>query len=476
MANEKLKKVPAAGGPTVLVADAAGRFDGTWGADDVILLDGSTGDSLMAVPASGGTAKPASSFDPAVQENQHAWPFFLPDGKHFLFVASRNDPTDRRDHIKLGRLGSMESWDLGPTDSRVEFMPPNRVVYVSDGTLVAQPLDLGKHALVGDPVPLTDQVVMASSGLFSVSPGGVLAIGAGAQGGSSELMWTDRAGRSIGRLGSPNAYREVNLSRDGKRLAVAIADPRANSEDIWVIDVERDVPSRLTFDPGNDIWPILSPDGRRVVYASDRGGAFRLYSKAASGVGQEDSLATVEGNEGPTDWSPGGWIASTSLTARTRWDLIVRRADGDTKPEVFLASPAVERDGAFSDDGHWLAYSSDETGRRELYVRSFPGGESKWQVSNGGGVDPTWTRDGREIVYQDGNGTMYAVPVTTGAEFRSGTPVRLFNANLAGGGFGDRRWQVTRDGERFLINTPVGAQGEFMFSVTTNWMETLRQK
>ncbi len=472
VADGKLKRVPVAGGPAVLLGDAPGRFDGSWGSDDLILLDAGVNDTLMSVSASGGVVKPATSLDRTLGENGHAWPYFLPDGRH-------SDPSDRDNHIKLGEIGSVESHELGTCDSRVEFAPPHWVLYVREGTLVAHALDLGKRRLTGDPVPLTDALVTTrNEGDFSASPGGVLAYSSSGSGSTSELVWMDRAGRRLGQAAPPNLYREVALSPDGRRVAVGVDDERTGHEDIWVHDLERGVASRLTFWEGEEIWPIWSPDGKQVAFAGDTHGPFRLYTKAASGVGEADSLpALAGGNEGATDWSRDGqWIVSSALNPETNWDIWVRRAGPGSPPERFLATPHVERDGALSPDGRWLAYRSNETGRPEIYVRSFPDGESKWQVSNGGGFDPTWVQGGREIVYFSTDGAFLAVPVEAGAEFRSGTPVELFRATLMSAGFVERRWQVTPDGQRFLLNVPVGAAAQVEFAVVKNWVEELARK
>jgi hypothetical protein len=464
----------------VLICDAPGRHDGSWGAGGVILLDGTVTDSLMSVQAEGGVAKPASSFDRKKSEAGHAWPFFLPDGKHFVFIVSSTvgGGTVREQHVKLGTLGSLESVDLGATNSRVEFCPPDRLTFMRDDVLVSQRLDLGAKKLVGDPVPVTDQRVSnLFAGLFSVSRTGSLALVSNSLGSQSQLVWMDRTGKRLGTVGQPGIYRDLALSPDARRVAVGVQDARTNTEDIWVLDIERGVASRLTFDQGNDIWPVWSPDGLSLWYGSDRGGLFSPYRKRASGVGTEDSLVTCPFNCAPTGVSSDGqMLAIAANTPTQNWDIYVRPTDPAGKAQVFLGTPVGEREATFSPDGRYLAYRSNETGRPEIYVRSFPDGEGKWQISKDGGYTPMWTKGGKEIVFQSRDAMMMAVPIELTPEFRPGEPVRLFPFIEADGGFNRNRWVPTADGGRFLINSPVGQAERQEFSVTLNAMQALPRK
>jgi len=234
------------------------------------------------------------------------------------------------------------------------------------------------------------------------------------------------------------------------------------------------VTTRLTFDPTDEIWPVWSPEGTRVAYASNRDGSFRCYLKAASGVGTEDSLAYSGGYQGPTDWSRDGrTLLSTALGAKG-WDLWVQPAEERATPTVFLQTPFNERSGRLSPDGRWLAYQSDESGRREIYVLAFPGPGGKWQVSTGGGTKPHWRADGNEIYYRTLEQTIMAVPVSAGASFEPGTPRPLFKAVLNEGGYSGTRWVPSADGQRFLLNSPLDDRSRARFIVVTDWTAELR--
>jgi len=474
VAEGKLRKVPVAGGPIALIADTFERYDGSWGADGVILLDGRNGDSLLAVPAGGGVPKPATKLDRSLGESQHTWPFFLPDGRHFVFVAEHSGG-DRSDAIKLGQLGSLESEVLGTCDSRVEFLAPGHLVFIRGGTLVAQRLDVGRRALVGEPIPITEEVALGrSSGDFSTSASGALAFRPGGAGVSSKLLLLDRTGRELKQIGEERGYRDVSISPDGRRVAVGVAESRSGREDIWVYDVERNTGSRLTFDPGDDIWPVWSADGSRIYFTSNRTGTFRCYSRQAGGVGGVDSLPpSTENMEAVVSCSPDGrWVVTTARGSGSNWDLWVRPADGGEPPRLFLGDPPTERDGVISPDGRWFAYRSDETGRNEIYVRSFPDGASKYQVTKDGGFDPAWASGGRELVYSK-DGRIWAVPVTTAGAFQAGTPTPLFEANEMPGGYFERRFDITRDGQRFVINRRQGQTAAREFRVVLNLPEAL---
>jgi Tol biopolymer transport system component len=475
VANGKLQRVPVTGGAVVTLAEVGDtRADGSWGASGTILLEGTRGDSMIAVPATGGTPRPASRLDRARGDLFHGSPRFLPDGQHFLYVAFRQVRGQITQAIMLGRLGSFESKELGPCTADIDVVPPNHVLYTNGSSLVTQTLDMGRGVLTGDPVSLAEGLPTQTEFLFSAG-GNSLAI-ANASGTVSELAWVDRAGHLISKVGEANRYREIALSPDARHLALSIEDPISGFDDVWVRDLERGVSTRLTFDRTQETGPVWSADGTRIFYSSDRqGGNYLVYSVSASGAGSEDTLSFGNsGNEGPMCVSADGrWLVTGSSKGATwDWDVLVRDVEGKQPPRPFCVSPSLEFAPMLSPDGRWLSYSSDETGREEVYVRSFPDGLRKWRVSSNGGLTSLWSKNGRELIYQNPTKDLIAVPVAEGADFRPGKPVMLFHADLTYHGWAVHRWAVTADGQRFLINqslknTPRG------ITVTRNWQSAI---
>jgi len=455
VANGKLQRVPVTGGAVVTLAEVGDtRVDGSWGASGTILLEGTRGDSMIAVPATGGIPRPASRLDRARGDLFHASPRFLPDGQHFLYVAYRQLRGEITEAIMLGRLGSLETKELGPCTADIDVVPPNHVLYMNGSSLVTQTLDVGRGVLTGDPVSLAEGFPIQTQFLFGAG-GNSLAI-ANASGVMSELVWLDRAGRLLNRVGEANRYREIALSPDARRLALSIEDPISGFDDVWVRDFERGVSTRLTFDRTQETGPVWSADGTRIFYSSDRqGGNYLVYSVSASGAGSEDTLSYGNlGNEGPMSASTDGkWLVTSSSKGATwDWDVLIRDVEGKQRPRPFCGSPSLEFAPALSPDGRWLAYCSDETGRQEVYVRSFPDGLRKWRVSGNGGLTSAWSKNGRELIYQDLTEDLIAVPVAAGNDFRPGKPVSLFHADMTSHGWTVHRWAVTADGQRFLIN------------------------
>jgi len=471
--NGKLKKVPVAGGAVVNVADVGdAREGGSWGSTGWILMDGSRGDSLIAIPVAGGEAKPASRLDRSRGDQNHASPRFLPDGRHFIFMAYRNLRGQVTPAIMLGTLGTLEAKELGPCTGDVEFVPPHYVLYTTGTSLVAQTLDIGRGKLTGDPIPLADGIPPDTPYLFSAG-GSALAV-TNATGATSELVWLDRSGRLLSRVGEPNRYRDLALSPDERSVAVAIADPVTGLDDVWVRDLERNVSTRLTFDRTQETGPVWSADGTRVFYSSDReGDSYIIYSADASGTGSEDTLRFGNaGNEGPMSVSSDGkWLVIIGSKGATwDWDILVRDVAGKEAPRPLCASPSLEFDGVLSPDGRWVSYVSDETGRGEIYVRSFPDGKRKWRVSSGGGTMATWSKN--ELIYQNPTKDLIAVPVGAGADFQPGKPVTLFHADISEFGWSVHRWAVTSDGQRFLVNQSVKNPLRGI-TVTTNWQAAI---
>ena len=472
----KLRKAPVAGGPPVTLADTPGGSDGTWGVRGVILFDGGLTDSIHGVPEGGGEVRHYTHLDAKSGDVSHGWPYFLPDGQHFLFLASRAGQTGG--NIMLGKVGSNAVSSVGAADGRVEYAPPGYLVFPREGSLMAQPFDLRSLKTTGDAVPVGENLSMGNAaGQFSVSMAGMLAYRSERGLDLSQLMWFDRNGRALGDAGAPGAYRDIALSPDGSRVVMSIFDPQRGSEDLWVRQIARGVTSRLTFDPGDEILPVWSPDGERVAYAADRTGTFRTYIRLASGVGEVDSLADVVGHGAPTSWSPdGSTIAAHHLSPTSGWDVwLVPTAPG-SRATPFVATPFRDLFGTFSPDGRWLAFESSESGRPEIYIQATNGTQGKWQVSNAGGTKPWWRADGREIVYQALDQTLTAVPVTAGDRIETGTPVPLFRANLVTTGYNGRRWSLTADARKFLVNSRLSAPDRANLTVVTNWTSEFERR
>ena len=476
--GNQLKKVAVAGGPPQLICETKSAADGAWGSQDIILFDGAAGDSLRQVAANGGVASVATTIDRKAGEMQHAWPCFLPDGRHFLFIAFTKG-SEGTFELKLGTLGSPEQVSLGRIGSRPEFAVPDLVLYTLDSTLMARHLDLRSGSWKGEPFPIAERVMLRGNGQanFSVSQTGVLVTMAGGSAERSELVWVDRAGRRLGREGAPAAYRDLALSPDGERLAYAAIDIKAGSQDLWVRDLKRGVSSRLTFGEGNEIWPLWSPDGSRIAFSTSSGGPFGIWQKLADGTGVEDSLFTPSYHAGPTDWSSDGRLMVISQWPAGNPDVGTISADGRSGPSAVVSSAFSESGGLLSPDNRWLAYVSNESGRPEVYVRAYPGPGGKWQVSTAGGSEPQWRADGRELFYRGDRGTaLMAAPVETASAFQAGTPERLFAATLTRGDQIRNRYVVDAAGQRFLLNLPLDSTASDVFNVVLNWTEEVARK
>jgi Tol biopolymer transport system component len=466
IAGGKVRRVALGGGPALTMAEAPGAADGSWG-KDFILFDGSVNDSLRMVPVGGGDVRPASRIERERGETGNSWPHFLPDGKHFVYMAHTADGSG---FIKLGEIGSLESRTLGRTDGRVEYSPPGRLIFIRENTLMAQRFDLGRLEMRGDAVPIGERVsVGLVNGEFSVSRTGVLAYRTG-NSNLSRLTWFDRAGHVVDATCPVGAYVDFDLSPDQKQAVVAVFD-EAGRSDLWLRDFSRGVLSRLTTNRSVVVWPAWSPSGDRIAYSANPFGRFRTYIMSLTGNGGIDSVGgTDTANEGPSDWSRDGrFMAVERLSPATSWDILVYPLEGDRQPIVVAATRAGERQARISPDGRWIAYSSDETGRREVYLQAFPGPGRKLQVSSRGGSQPAWRGDGRELYFRGPNDALMAVPITAGHLLEVGEPVRLFAAPIVEAQFPQKCYLPSADGRRFLLDVPERAVGEEVFTVVVNW-------
>jgi Tol biopolymer transport system component len=356
------------------------------------------------------------------------------------------------------------------------YAEPGYLVYLRDKTLVAQPFDRRTYALSGEPHALSDQILFlpqVNRAIFSVSSVDVLVTQTGKGANMSQLAWFDRSGKPAGTVGQPGWYDNVRLSPDGHRVATDQTDPDGRNIDVWVHELSRSTVTRLTFDPALDQTPVWSVDSQRVLYSSNRGGTFALYLKNADGSGSEQLLVEYGGAlSNAWDWSHDGKY----VLVRKGSELAYLALQERTTAPLFRAQWTV-RGAQFSPDGRWIAYASNETGNMEVYVSPFPSVNGKWQVSNAGGQEPKWRNDGKELFYMSPDGKITAVSVSAGSSFQAGTPVPLFQTH--------RRqpmssqdlfsYDVSNDGQRFLIATKLDEPNAAPLSVLLNWASEMEK-
>jgi eukaryotic-like serine/threonine-protein kinase len=476
-ADGKLKKVDVSGGQVQVLCDAPNGRGGAWNRDGTIVFTPDSFGGLFRVPSSGGSAIEMTKPDPSRFETSHRWPVFLPDGKHFLYLAANFTGNLERNAIFLGSLDSQEKRVLVTTSANAAFAEPGYLLYLRDRTLVAQPFDSRRYVMSGEPHALSDEVLytpLVDHAVFSVSSGDVLVTQTEKGAAFGQLTWFDRSGKPAGTVGKPGSYSNVRLSPDGRRIATDQTDADGRQVDIWILDPTRGTATRLTFGPSYVAAPIWSPDGRQILFGSNRKLGFQLYLKNADGSGSEEDV----GNWGsytqvnPWDWSHDGKLVLVRK-ANELWYLTW--PERVTKP-LFQAKWTV-RNAQFSPDTRWMAYASNETGNMEIYVSPFPAGNGKWQVSSAGGQEPRWRRDGKELFYLSPDGKMMAVPLKVGASFEAGAPVVLFQTH--------RRqpisaqdvfsYDVSGDGQRFLIITKVDDVNAAPLSVLLNWASEIEK-
>jgi eukaryotic-like serine/threonine-protein kinase len=476
-ADGKLKKLELSGGRAQIICDAPSGRGGAWNKDGVIIFtpDARAGVGLYRVAASGGTVTPTSKLDTSRGELSHRWPMFLPDGTHYLYMAANFAGQKGVDAIFVGSLDSNEKHFVVETAANAAYAAPGYLLFYRDKALLAQRFDLKRFALTGEPTTILNDIQyqpQVKRALFGASGNGLLVAQSGSGVALSQLVWFDRQGKELGALGKPDVYGNVLIAPNGKSAAVSMTDIASQNTDVWTYDLQLDHAKRLTFDPSADSVPIWSPDAARLVFASNRLSFNDLYVKNSDGAQEEKSIVHDDIDKFPNDWSRDGkYILYTRHTDLWFVNLL------DLKKSLFLKAPSLLRNGQFSPDGKWVAYASNETGKWEIYVTSFPEPRGKWQVSVGGGEQPRWQSDGRELFYLSSDSKMMAVPVTTGANFEARTPVALFQAT-------PRQpipifdlfvYDVSRDGQRFLINTQVKQPESAPMSIVLNWTAKLNK-
>jgi eukaryotic-like serine/threonine-protein kinase len=468
----KLKKLSVTDGDVQALCDAPTGRGGTWNKDGVIVFtpSGQVDDGLYRVSASGGKPTRISSPDKSRGETSHRWPQFLPDGKHYLYLAF-NVSWQKANAIYVGALDSSEKKLVTEATANGAYAAPGYLLYYRDDTLFAQRFDARNFELSGEATPVLKDIQFLpriARATFAAVDNRLLVAQNSVGVSLSRLVWFDRLGNELKAVGLPDVYANVSLAPNGKSVAVDKTDPGSRNADVWIYDFEGGNTKRMTFDPGVDAMPVWSPDGRQLIFSSSRQHSFDLYLKDANGAVEEKLIEHTDVDRYPCDWSRDG---KHVLNVRGA-DLWVMSAP-EFKNSPFLKAPSTIKNGQFSPDGKWVAYASNESGKWEVYVTSFPEAKGKWQVSNGGGEQPRWRGDGKELFFLSADGKMLAAPVKLGTNFDTGTPAVLFQANAREMVATSEQimYDVSADGQRFLINTQVKNAEARPMSVVLNWAE-----
>ena len=441
-ADGKIKRVDLGGGTPQVIADSSFRYGADWNAGGVILFGSDNSSGISRVAVSGGQPVAVTKLNHG--NASHRWPRFLPDGKHFLFYALGGESG-----IYLGSLDGTGPRRLTAADTAGEYVPSGWLVWVQQNALVARRFDAANGRLSGDPVTLAQPVFASAgtvAGAFAVSRSGLIAW-RGGTGGRRQLVWFSRTGERLGALGEADdsMFSSPEVSPDGRRVAVTRGP--VGTGDIWLVDSAR--ASRFTFNPAEERGSIWSPDGSRVLFASNRNGATDLYLKQADGSGSEQPALVSPESKRPNSWSPDGRFILYH-SDQNAGDLMVLPLGAGQKPYPFLSTKFNEQQGAFSPDGKWVAYQSNETGRDEIYVRPFPGPGGVWQISSDGGLSPRWRADAKELYYLGPGSKLMAVGVAVqGGSITPGQPVPLFATKIVSAPIRPQ-YDVSRDG-RFVV-------------------------
>jgi Tol biopolymer transport system component len=488
----KLKKISVQGGAAVTLCDAPFDLGGSWADDGTIAFTPNVDAPLSRVSSAGGTPQPLTTLDKQAGEITQRWPQVLPESKAVLFTSDTHLLGHEDADIVVYSMASGRRKMLQRGGFYARYLPSGHLVYVHEGTLFAVPFDLQRLETDGQPAPILEGVFASGNGgaQFSLSDTGnlVYVAGGGAQGVS--IYWMDHEGKFQPLRETPGNYYDPVFSPDGKRLALDIADGKRR--DIWVYEWERDSLTRLTFAGDANQVPVWTPDGQRIVYSSvEKGGAPNLWWIRADGAGDAQRLAENKNNQFAGSWRPDGKVlAFSQQNPGTSYDIMTLPIEGDEKsgwkpgePKPFANTAFTEMEPAFSPDGRWLAYESNESnesGTYEVYVRPFPCPGGKWQVSTGGGLLPKWSRNGKELFYRTDDSQIMVVTYTaSGDSFHADKPRLWSPSEFTNRGLGFYNFDLHPDGKRFAVLKSQGteqAAGVNKVSFIFNFFDEIRRR
>ena len=473
----KMKKIDASGGPAQALCDVTNPRGGTWSRDGVIVFAPGNNGPLYRVADSGGVPAEVTKLDPT-HENDHRWPWFLPDGRHFLYLADMRPGQGSDDGaIMVGSIDEPLKKKLVTATSSVAWSRAGYLLYWRDRSLIAQKLDVKTLEVGRDVIPIAENVALngKNSAMFSVSDHGELIYQTGEAHVLSQLAWFDATGKRLDNVGKPADIGHLQLSHDGRRVAAAIRDPGSRHVDIWIESVTRGTATRLTFGPADNIAPVWSADDTRITYASNANGPSTVLVKRSSGTGAEETVfASSTSAHLPTSWSPDGAtiLTQSSSPGKNGFD-IGTISMLDKKAGIFLQTTFFEGNAQFSPDGRWVAYQSDDSGKSQVYVLSHAGAEGKWQISTDGGSRARWSHDGRQLFYLSPDYKLMAVDIgVNGGSLEAGTPRLLFAPPMRQ--IFSYQYDVAPDG-RFIVNCSIEQEHIAPITLVQNWTAALKK-
>jgi eukaryotic-like serine/threonine-protein kinase len=473
-AGGKLKKVEVNGGAPQVLADAPNGAGGSWNQNGVIIFAPAGAGGLHRVPAVGGSSTPLTTIAPGATFTTHRHPWFLPDGEHFLFLAQ--EPGQIASSVYVASLGTPDrAARLVTADSEAAYSS-GFLIYARGPRLLAHAFDVRRLQAIGEPFPIAGNLpFLADRGVysaFSISSSGIVCYSTGDDG-RKQFVWFDRAGRVLRRVGSAGLYRDFDLSPDGRRLVVARYDPDRGLNNLWLMDVDRGTVSRFSLESRSHTDPVWAPDGRRIAFSVRKNLFFDIHQQGTEANARDEVLLTSEDAKYVEDWSGDGKFILYGA-GKEGFDLWILPTFGPRQPRPFLESPFHKDEPQFSPDGKWVAYNSNETGRWEAYVTSFPDAQQKFPVSTTGGIQPRWRADGRELFYLALDGTLMSATVDMSRGFVAGVPKALFPTGLQRNP-GTGQYAVTPDGQRFLLRTDFPDDKSQGFTIVLNWQRMAKQ-